>query len=278
MTATFIRIGTLLDLHPIFQSAATFSIVCSHPDFKLTQRLKVFAIDSTNIDSNPAKTANRIWANARENCGDSPTQYNPKFLMALLASLPVQVHNLTSEEVVNWQIPSVKFSTEESTRLSMTLNGMRMSTEYFASDSTRVLQLVEQRLEAAQSDVIHDILVYLMQRALELSTTFTQERMLLAESIAAYLGVQENMVHQLLCEQLKNELWENRQIQSEPLALKIQNGFAGTPRASADVTALIQNQAARFNEEFSYLKQQHERVFHLIDEIADKIFASGAKS
>ena len=265
MNSSSISIGELLDLRSEFQASAAFGVL--RPT-QASQRVQVFIADSSKID------LSSLWAIPHERCGESPTQFHPKFLMALLASLPIQTRNPATQNMEEWQIPAIEFETEESTRLSMTLNGMRMSTEYFASGSPRVLQLVQQRLQAGQADVVHDILVYLMQRALELSTAFAQERGQLAESIAAYLGLNQTRVEELLAALLADELWGNCQLESAPLALQIENRKIGTPRANINIAALIQNQAARFNDEATHLQAQHERVLQLIDEVVQRLLAA----
>lgn len=242
--------------------------------FGVHQSSRVLGADERLLVSEPFKQPiqNRLsrdsagawlWAIPLPPCGDMPTQYHPKFLMALLSSLAAKAHNCDKENFLRWQFPSIQFKTDEWTRRSMALNGMRMSTEYFASDSPRILQLVEQRLQAGQADVVHDVVLYLMQGVLDLRMAADEERVLQAESLAAYLGLDALRVQELLLD------WPVRisQIQRE-----IEAGFAGVPRQVVNLALLLENQVARFSAATHELKNQEDRVLGLIDAVIMRLY------
>jgi hypothetical protein len=126
----------------------------------------------------------RLWASPRQLLGDAPHLYHPLYLLAVLSAAPVAPHHLMERKLSlrQWPIPRIEWSTDEDVRRSMTLNGMRMSTEYWQSGSTRVLQLVESRLHEKQLDVVHDVLVYLMRQVLDIKEGAQEARALRAES------------------------------------------------------------------------------------------------
>lgn len=255
-----IEIGALIEVSTVFQHGAIFRVRELNKNFPIDQRLPVMAVSASQFQDRFLSYLSEewLWALSQPLCGDSPTQYHPKFLMALLSSLSARTHNQGHESFLQWQFPAIRFETEEWTRRSMTLNGMRMSTEYFAHDSPRVLQLIEQRLEAGQADVVHNVLVYLMQSVLETHIAFDEERALQAESLAAYLELDADRVQALLFE------WP---LQTAEFIHKIETGFAGTPRSLPDISALIENQLARFSVSFQEIKNQEDKAFGLIDEV-----------
>jgi len=257
-----IKIGELLEISESPSPQAVFRILRNSAR---QQRLSIAEISAAQFQFTFSETSNEnwLWAIPKHLCGDSPTQYHPKFLMALLFSLPSKTQNSPTDNFLDWQFPNITFETDEWTRRSMTLNGMRMSTEYFASNSPRVLQLIEQRLQAGQADVVHDVMVYLMQRVLELHASIDEERALQAESLAAYLGLDARRVQQLLFD------WP---LPTIAIAQKIESGFAGPPRQTANIAALIQNQLARFSAAIEELKIQEDKVFRLLDEVMLRLY------
>jgi len=201
------------------------------------------------------------WAVARSLCGDSPELYHPKFVMALLSSNVLPARNTTDTHFLEWKFPAIAFDTNEATRRSMTLNGMRMNTEYFAFGSPRILQFVEERLKEGQADVVHDVMVYLTQRVLQLHASSKEEVLLQAESLAAYLGIDAERVCKLLHPTLEGECKNDEIIQ------QIENGFAGAPRRAVNIRAVVENQLQRFEPEMQEFDQQRSRVLELLDKV-----------
>ena len=183
--------------------------------------------------------------------------------MILLTSRVATERNLSAAHFLQWKFPAIAFVTQEATRRSMTLNGLRMSTEYFASGSPRVLLFIEQRLQDDQADVVHDVLVYLMQRILQWRTLMEEERALQAESLAAYLGLDASRVQELLFD------WP---VQISQMSGKIEAGFAGTPRRVVNLASLLENQLLRFSAATQELKDQEDRVLRLIDEVVSRLY------
>jgi hypothetical protein len=165
-------------------------------------------------------------------CGGAPHQYHPCFVMAILSVTPF-VSPLEEKTLHELPLPKVLFHTDPDIRRSMTLNAMRMSTELFDAGSERVFALAENRLEAGQTDVVHDLLVYLMHAILDARRAFEQEQFLRAESIAAYLGLDPLKVLLLL------KKAENNATQ---LTETLEQGHAGTLRRQLDLPVLVKNQ------------------------------------
>lgn len=259
------EIGALIKISTVAHQSSVFCVQNTRVNSGADQRLLIGETSASQFQARifPDSSAECLWAIPHSLCGDSPTQYHPKFLMAFLSSLPAKAHNIQKNSFLLWQFPTIRFETDEWTRRSMTLNGMRMSTEYFASGSPRVLQLIEQRLKAGQADVVHDVLVYLMQRVLELGAAMDEERALQAESLAAYLGLNAAPVQQLLSS------WP---LQTLHLTEEIQNGFAGVPRSLTNLSAFIENQLARFSTAFEELKEREAGVLRLIDEVVVRLY------
>ncbi|MBV9868277.1 MAG: hypothetical protein JO316_23225 [Abitibacteriaceae bacterium] len=202
------------------------------------------------------------WAVLHEMCGDAPHKYHPKYLMAVLsAGTLLDGESLLAtllSQLLEWPVPAIDFTTEEFVRRSMSLNGMRMSLEYFESGSLRVIQLVEQRLDAGQRDVVHDVLVYLMQQIVDIGAKAQEARLLRAESLAAYLGLQQERVNHLLL---------SSRLASRRIAEQIQNGYAGPVRRAIDVPALVQSQLAHLRPTLQQYKREENQVLWLLDEI-----------
>ncbi len=193
---------------------------------------------------------------------------HPYFISAILSSIVSKKVNRNEVETSLWQIPSIEFTTENETRVSMTLNGMRMVTEFFAHDSPRVLQLIEQRLEAGQRDVVHDVLVYLWERVLLMRATAQEAKDLQGESLAAYLGLDPKCVIALL---------EDEPLVASQVTHRIKNGEAGQVQRDLNVAALTENLLARLQPELEISKKNENRVLFLIEETAARLYADNAE-
>ncbi len=145
----------------------------------------------------------------------------------------------------------------------MTLNGMRMSTEYWQNGSTRVLQLVESRLGEKQRDIIHDVLVYLMRQVLDIRAGAQEARDLRAESVAAFLGLQELAVRRLFAQE---------RLSLPRLHEAIGSGVAGPVRRTIDVAAMLRNQLAQLRPQLNEYSQQEARWQWLIDEVVRRLY------
>lgn len=187
--------------------------------------------------------------------------YHPHFLAAVRESSVTARNNRTLPCRDLWQFPAIIFTTDDWTRRSMALNGMRMSTEYFATGSPRVFTLIEQRLEAGQSDVVHDVLVYLWKRVLQLREEAQEARTLQAESLAAYLGLEQARVTELF---LQSDL--------SCLVANIESGIAGIPRRALEIAPLVENLLGRLRPELAQFQQRENLVRGLIDEIMLRLY------
>ncbi len=188
-------------------------------------------------------------------------RYHPHFVTALAQSRVAVQSNRGLPYCRDWIFPLIAFTTDDWTRRSMALNGMRMSTEHFATGSPRILTLIEQRLQAGQSDVVHDVVVYLWERVLQLREEAKEARALQAESLAAYLGLEQARVTRLFEETDFNEI-----------ATTIESGGAGTVRRSLEITPLVENLLSRLMPELAQLQQREEQVCQLIDEIILRLY------
>ena len=209
------------------------------------------------------------WATERDAVGDAPGKYNAKYAMAVLSSKPAaQVNQAKEHDTVTalpqWVLPKIVFDTEEFTRRSMTLNGMRMSTEYFTSGSQRVIQLIEQRLEVGQRDVIHDVLVYLMRQVLDVRAQATEARLLRAESVAAYLGLDQNRT---------NHLFLTRRLVPAEIAASLEAGVAGRIRRAVAVLPLLEGQVRHLQPTLRHCRRQERRIMELIDGVTLRLYA-----
>lgn len=264
-----IKIGELIEIARESKGEAVFCILNSLETKPVkTKRLQVSEVAHIRLQDQE----NLQWAIARDLCNDSPIHYHPKFVMALLSTLSARTLNSLDAHFLEWKFPAIAFETTQETRRSMTLNGMRMSTEFFASGSPRILQFVDQRLQAGQSDVIHDVVVYLMQRVLQMQALSDEERMLQAESLAAYLGLKAERVLEWFFE------WEiEGALKTDELSLRIENEFAVAPRRNVDIAALVENQMQRFEASMRELKQQEERVLVLMDEVVMRFYQDASR-
>jgi hypothetical protein len=183
--------------------------------------------------------------------------------MAILSASSPEASENTVAEVLEWALPRIDFATGEEVRRSMTLNGMRMSLEYFQTGSPRVLQLVDSRLQAAQCDVVHDILVYLMQRILDIRAESREARDLRAESLAAYLGLDHERVRLLMLAP---------KLSADAIADALQNNYAGPVRRALDVTALVESQLSHLRPQLRGFERQEQHVLPLMDEIVTRLY------
>jgi hypothetical protein len=184
--------------------------------------------------------------------------------MAVLSSRVASQINRSSELTVQqWILPRISFETEEFTRRSMSLNGMRMGTEYLASGSLRVLQLIEQRLLARQCDVVHDVLVYLMEQVLDLRTEAREARLLHAESVAAYLGLHPEHV---------SRLFLAPRLAPVEITTALEAGTAGKIRRVIDVASLVESQVRHLRLALRHHLRQERRILQLIDEVARLLY------
>jgi hypothetical protein len=190
-------------------------------------------------------------------------EYHPHFISAVLSSATAQANH---ENTGDQSIPAIEFTTDSDIRRSMTLNGMRMATEFFAYGSPRVLTLIEQRLQDAQRDVVHDVLVYLWERVLLIRANALEAKNLQAESLAAYLGLEPKRVSTLL---------EETPLSAARVAERIEHGDAGKVQRALNVAALTENLLARLQPELEEEERNQERVLFLIDEIVARLYRNG---
>ncbi len=235
-----LQLGELVELLPQPTPDAIFIVA---PDNK------VAAIDS------PLAPTNGFWATPRnEKIGDSPRQYHPKYLMAVLSAGVLPQAAVLS----HFPIPHIDFQTDEWTRRSMTLNAMRMTTEFVASGSRRVLELVENRLAAGQADVVHDALVYLMNQVLDEREIEAQERLLRSASLTAFLGLRENALDSLFLQSSMSVM---------EMARAIEAGEAGIVRRDVAVAPLVENQVRLLEPALRQRAYSEERLLLLMSEV-----------
>lgn len=198
----------------------------------------------------------RFYACPTQLCGDAADLYSSHFAMAVLSITPFadQLETLNGTS-----LPKVLFVTHTDIRRSMTLNAMRMCTELFALGSQRVFQLAKQRLEANQSDVVHDLLVYLMHAILDARREYERETTLRAESIAAYLGIVPAKVLILVRQNNDaNQLTEN-----------LRDGYAGKLQRELNVGALVDNQLALLTPYQKVAIEKETQVLQMIRRILE---------
>lgn len=191
------------------------------------------------------------------------SQYHPHYFAAILSTQTARSQNAMRSDQSQWHIPAISFTTPDSIRISMTLNGMRMATEFFASGSQRVLVLIEQRLKAKQFDVVHDVLVYLWERVLLMRASAQEAKDLQAESLAAYLGIRPCCVR---------SMFNVSPICAKQIAQRIRNGEAGKIQRNLDISLLTENLLARLEPELKEFKHNEERIQFLIEEIASSLY------
>ena len=193
--------------------------------------------------------------------GDAPDKLHPLYLAAII------VARKNSVALPDCPIPNINFATDEATRRSMTLNGMRMSTEYFANDSQRVLELVGNRLAIGQSDVVHNVLVYLMRRVFDVQAEANEARDLRAEALSAFLGLDQNTTRQLL---------SSTRPSARRVSQRILNGEAGTMRrkiSGDELLLLAQNQMQILLPQLRNAFREEEHILRLVDEIVARLFS-----
>jgi hypothetical protein len=222
-----------------------------------------FAQAVTNEQAVTGDTApNRVLGSVSS--GDAPHLYHPRYIMAILSAQAGSARPVKEPPVEqtialrDFPIPTIQFSTPEEVRRSMTLNSMRMSLEYFQNGSFRVLDLVENRLAQGQRDIVHDLCVYLMRHLSDIRAREREARSLRAESVAAFLGLNEARVQELF--------WLTR-LSSGQIAQKLQGGHAGTLRRVIDVEDLVQSQIALLRPQLRQAAQEEAQVFWLIDRV-----------
>jgi hypothetical protein len=140
-----------------------------------------------------------------------------------------------------------------------------MSTEFFANGSTRVLELIENRLEAGQRDVVHNVLVYLMRRVFDIQADAEETRDLRAEALAAFLGLEQNRVRILL---------SRLRPTASRVAQSILSGEAGTVRrriSDDDLMSLVQNQLQILGPQLRGFAREEEHVLRLVDEVVMRL-------
>jgi len=236
-----LQLGEFVELHPQPAPDAIFIVA---PQSRI-----VVATDS------PLAPTNGFWAAPRdEKIGDSPRQYHPKYLMAVLST------GIFPHEAVlpHFPIPIIDFQTDEWTRRSMTLNAMRMTTEFVASGSRRVLELVENRLAAGQADVVHDALVYLMNQVLDAREIEAQERLLRSASLAAFLGLPQNSL---------DSLFLQSSICATEMMRTIEAGETGIVRRDVAIAPLVENQLQLLEPALRQHAHSEEKLLGLMNEI-----------
>lgn len=227
-----------------------------------TQDVTQVATPATTSEPSPNRVLDFIA------CGDALHLYHPRYVMAILSAQAEQAPEQTTPEqttmvaLCDFPIPTISFSTPEDVRRSMTLNSMRMSLEYFQSGSLRVLDLVENRLEQGQRDIVHDLCVYLMRHLSDIRAREREARNLRAESVAAFLGLNEARVQELF--------WATR-LSAAQIARKLQNGHAGALRRVLDVETLVGNQLALLRPQLQQTAQEEAQVFWLIDQVVTRL-------
>jgi hypothetical protein len=164
-------------------------------------------------------------------------------------------------------VPAISFTTDADVRRSMTLNGMRMSLEHFQSGSNRVLDLVENRLQLAQRDIVHNILVFLMEQVLDTRARAQEARDLRAEAVAAYLGLEPQRV---------NTLFAPARLAAQKIATRLESGEAGIVRRQIDIRALCEGQVALLRRELRQSANEETVVLELIDNIVARLRANSA--
>jgi hypothetical protein len=200
-----------------------------------------------------------LWLVPTERVGSAPQQYNSAYIAAMLSLASVDKTAL--EDAV---IPAVEFTTDEATRRSMTLNGMRMTMELQQTGSRRMLELIENRLAAGQRDIAHDVLVYLMRQIWDIRAEEREERDLRAESVAAFMGLDESATR---------TLFQSPSLSAVEIACSIENGAAGEPRRKLDLEPLLENQLALLQPPLAALREREELFWGLIGEVSELLRA-----
>lgn len=190
--------------------------------------------------------------------GDTPRAYHPLYIAAILTATPVERADLSAKMLGQTRIPSITFGTPEDVRRSMTLNGMRMTTEYIQTGSQRVLQLVRNRLQLGQSDVVHDIIVYIMRQIGDLRDQDRAGRSVRADSLAAYLGIDTARTRELLAPE---------RLVPHRISDAIIANAAGPVKREIDVAKLVESQIALLQPELRELRERESTLLWLLDEM-----------
>lgn len=234
----------LLDLVSLHSTPAPEALFILAPD-KTKSRWEVSDARS------PLAPFSGLWATARdERIGDAPDEYHPKYLMAVLS--------VTKCDPEYSPIPSIEFRTDEWTRRSMTLNGMRMTTEYMTNGSMRILDLVRNRLAAHQSDVVHNVLIYLMSQILDARDAEAQERVLRSSSLAAFLGLPQSAL---------DNFFLRTPLNVPELTRAIIENEVGVVARNLSIAPLVENQFRLLEPALRQRAQIEERLLKLIGEI-----------
>lgn len=204
----------------------------------------------------PAEAAGRALSGAwlvprPEICADAPDRYHPLYAAALVES---GTFSNADAPPAQWQVPALTFQTDEWTRRSMTLNGMRMSTEFFQSGSERVLELLSNRLELGQRDIVGDVLVYQFRRVIDTRLEARETRLLRAESLAAYLGLERTRVDALVLAP---------RLDAAKLTMQLQSGVAGEIKRKLDLERLVAGQLRLLAPELARLRARERTAQHL---------------
>jgi hypothetical protein len=253
-----------LPLHSLFTVSR---LPAPGASFLVSQRRRNARWRTTPVEMASSAAAGTCWAVPEPEVGDSPQLYHPLYTMAVLSAGPVAPHSLigSKSSLRSWPMPRVNWTTDEDVRRSMTLNGMRMSTEYWQNGSTRVLQLVESRLREGQRDIVHDVLVYLMRQVLDTRASAREARNLRAESVAAFLGLRESAVRGLFAQERLSVPLLHRAIES---------GVAGPVRRAIDAPTMLRNQLEQLRHQLNEYSQQEERWQWLIDEVVSRLYTA----
>lgn len=139
-----------------------------------------------------------------------------------------------------------------------------MTIEYTQTGSERVLQLIESRLEAGQRDIVHDVLVYLMRQILDARQSQSEARDNRAESVAAYLGLDETSVR---------TLFASSRLSALALARRIEAGQAGPRRRNLQVEPLLRGQLSLLRSDLRGLEDKEAALLWLLDEIVTRLSA-----
>ncbi len=218
------------------------------------------ASDATLDEANSGWFAQSLSTDLVPIIGDNPQQLHPRYVMAVLSSRSIE----KPIALRDFPIPAIEFSTLESVRRSMTLNSMRMSLEYFQDGSLRVLELVENRLAAKQRDVVHDLCVYLMRHLLDIRAREREARFLRAESVAAFLGLNEKRVQQLFLA---------RRLSASSMTQKLEENYAGTIRRKLDVEQLVSSQIVLLRPQLRHFEKEEDQLFTLLDAVVARLRA-----
>lgn len=256
--------NAIIVLSELFSFARAFS-----PDaawFLQTRRRdgKVSARVLMPEETQSATLRGGVWATPiGEKCADAPNKYHPLYVAAMLQC---GLFEVDAGGVAAFSVPALVFTSDEFTRRSMTLNGMRMSTEFFQTGSERVLELLRNRLQLGQRDIIADVLVYQYRRVLDVRSEMREARVLRAESVAAFLGLSQPRVETLLL---------SPRLNAKRLTAQLENGQAGEIKRALNLRALVDNQLRLLKPELLKLQARERTARHLLRESARLLASKG---